>query len=145
MYSISYTLQQISTYSISADYRYEGIMLVHKNSNIHSLKDLKGKKSCHTGYGRNVGYKIPVMKLKKVRLLQTSDDSSKSPVEKELEALSTLFTQSCLVGEYSPDANLNRLLSKLFTSASDDKGLIREIVCCCCFCRKTLPQSMLVM
>lgn len=40
------------------EFRYEGIILVHKDSNIHKLSDLKGKKSCHTGYGRNVGYKV---------------------------------------------------------------------------------------
>lgn len=39
-------------------FRYDGIILVKKGSDIQTLKDLKGKKSCHTGFGRNVGYKV---------------------------------------------------------------------------------------
>lgn len=89
-----------------------GIMLVHKNSNINSLGDLKGKKSCHTGFGRNVGYKIPITKLKKSGVLHVSSDNQLTSVEKELSSLSELFSQSCLVGDYSPDANVNRLFSK---------------------------------
>ena len=41
-----------------ADFRYEGIILVKKSSPIHSLNELRGVKSCHTGFGRNVGYKV---------------------------------------------------------------------------------------
>lgn len=94
-----------------ADFRYEGIMLVHKGSNINSLDDLQGKKSCHTGYGRNVGYKIPITKLRKHGVLKLSTDPSLASIEKELKGLSELFTQSCLVGNYSSNDDLNRSLS----------------------------------
>lgn len=95
-----------------AEFRYEGIILVRKNSNINSLADLKNKKSCHTGYGRNVGYKIPITKLKKHGILKISNDPQMSFVEKELKSLSDLFTTSCLVGTYSADEEVNRALSK---------------------------------
>lgn len=88
--------------------------MVRKTSTINSLKDLKGKKSCHTGYGRNVGYKIPITKLKKHGVLKISTDPSLSPLEKELKGLSELFSQSCLVGTYSPNQDVNLLLSKRF-------------------------------
>lgn len=97
---------------ITAEFRYEGIILVHKNSDIRSLADLRGKKSCHTGFGRNVGYKIPITKLKKIGVLKTSNSPSKSPVEKELAGLSQLFSKSCLVGTYSPQDDVNQMLSK---------------------------------
>lgn len=52
-------IQEIRTVEEShSPFRYDGIILVKKDSNIRSLKDLKGKKSCHTGFGRNVGYKV---------------------------------------------------------------------------------------
>lgn len=95
----------------AAEFRYEGIILVHKNSNIHSLSDLQGKKSCHTGYGRNVGYKIPITKLKKHGIIRVSASESLSPLEKELKGLADLFTESCLVGKYSPNVDVNRILS----------------------------------
>lgn len=97
--------------TFSAPYRYEGIILINKNSNIHNLADLKGKKSCHTGFGRNVGYKIPITKLKKNGLLRMSPNPLLSSVERELKALSEFFGSSCLVGTYSPNEDTNRLLS----------------------------------
>lgn len=100
------------TIDFTAEFRYEGILLVHKNSNINKLSALKGKKSCHTGYGRNVGYKIPITKLQNHGVLRMSTNPSLSPLEKELKALSEMFTQSCLVGTYSPKEDVNQLLSK---------------------------------
>lgn len=99
-------------YSFPADFRYEGIILVKKNSNIHTLKELRGAKSCHTGFGRNVGFKIPVTKLKNSHILKVSMDPELTATERELKALSEFFTQSCLVGTYSPYPETDRLLSK---------------------------------
>lgn len=95
-----------------AEFRYEGIILVHKDSDIKTLNDLQGKKSCHTGYGRNVGYKIPITKLKKHGVIKISTDPALASVEKELKGLSELFSKSCLVGDYSSNDDLNRSLSK---------------------------------
>lgn len=75
------------------------------------MADLKGKKSCHTGFGRNVGYKIPITRLKKNGVLKISSDPSLSSVEKELKALSEFFTASCIVGKYSADSEINHNLS----------------------------------
>lgn len=86
--------------------------MVHKNSEIQKLADLRGKKSCHTGYGRNVGYKIPITKLKKHGVLKITASTSLSPLEKELKGLSELFSKSCLVGTYSPQDEVNQMLSK---------------------------------
>lgn len=93
-------------------FRYLGIILVHKGSPIHTLADLKGRKSCHTGYGRNVGYKIPITKLKAAGVLKIADDPSLSYVEKELQGLTDLFEKSCLVGKFSPNAEVNAALSE---------------------------------
>lgn len=99
-------------FTFPADFRYEGIILVKKNSNIHTLKELRGAKSCHTGFGRNVGFKIPVTKLKNSHILKVSMDPELTATERELKALSEFFTQSCLVGTYSPYPETDRLLSK---------------------------------
>lgn len=99
-----------------AEFRYEGIILVHKNSPINSLTDLQGKKSCHTGYGRTVGYKVPITKLRKHGIFKLDNDPTIPAVEKELRGLSNLFTQSCLVGKYSPDDEINRALKKKYAN-----------------------------
>lgn len=75
------------------------------------MADLRGKKSCHTGFGRNVGYKIPITRLKKNGVLKISSDPTLSSVEKELKALSDFFASACIVGSYSADQEINRNLS----------------------------------
>ncbi|XP_075158793.1 transferrin-like [Haematobia irritans] len=99
-----------------AAFRYEGIILVKKNSHIKSLRDLPGAKSCHTGFGRNVGFKIPVTKLKNHRILKVSMDPELTATERELKALSEFFSQSCLVGTYSPYPDTDRLLKKKYSN-----------------------------
>ncbi|XP_035908482.1 transferrin [Anopheles stephensi] len=95
----------------TAKFRYEGIMLVRASDNFQSLADLRGKRSCHTGFGRNVGYKIPVTRLQRAGVLKLpAADGSLSPVERELAGLSDLFSASCLPGSYSSDAGVDRLL-----------------------------------
>lgn len=86
--------------------------MVKKNSNIRTINELRGAKSCHTGFGRNVGYKIPITKLINVHILKVSQDPELTAVERELKALSEFFSQSCLVGTYSPYPETDQLLSK---------------------------------
>lgn len=47
--------------SFSAEFRYEGVAVIHKNLDIANITGLRGLNSCHTGIGRNVGYKVIFM------------------------------------------------------------------------------------
>jgi hypothetical protein len=80
-------------------YRYEAVAVIHR----HQQQGLKGLKSCHTGVGRNVGYKIPITKLTAMGVLTNINNPEYSTRENELHALSTLFNKGCLVGKWSPD------------------------------------------
>ncbi|KAM3958947.1 transferrin [Aphomia sociella] len=86
-----------------AEFRYQAVIVVHKDLPINNLDQLKGLKSCHTGVNRNVGYKIPLTMLMKRSVFPKMNDHSISPKENELKALSTFFKQSCIVGTWSPD------------------------------------------
>ncbi|ALC49176.1 Tsf1 [Drosophila busckii] len=99
-----------------ADFRYEGIILVKKTSPIKSLESLRGAKSCHTGFGRNVGYRIPITKLKNTNVLKVSADPQISATERELKSLSEFFKESCLVGNYSAHPESDRLLKKKYSN-----------------------------
>uniref|UniRef100_A0A182PR24 Transferrin n=1 Tax=Anopheles epiroticus TaxID=199890 RepID=A0A182PR24_9DIPT len=102
----------------TAQFRYEGIMLVRASDNFRQLSDLRGKRSCHTGFGRNVGYKIPVTRLQRAGVLKLpgGDDGALSPVERELAGLSELFSASCLPGSYSSDVGVDRLLKDRYAN-----------------------------
>ncbi|KRT80594.1 hypothetical protein AMK59_6032 [Oryctes borbonicus] len=54
---------------------YYAVAVVKKNSPYNSFADLKGAKSCHTGYGRSAGYNAPVYTLIKLDLI----DKTKCP------------------------------------------------------------------
>lgn len=95
-----------------ATHRYEAVAVIHKDLNIDNVQGLKGLKSCHTGVGRNVGYKIPITKLTAMGVLTDINNPEYSARENELRALSTLFSKGCLVGRWSPDPEINQRLSK---------------------------------
>ncbi|XP_050678811.1 transferrin [Leptidea sinapis] len=90
-----------------AEFRYEAVIVVHKDLNINSLDQLKGLKSCHTGVNRNVGYKIPLTMLMRRSVFPKMTDRTISPKENELRAYSTFFKKSCIVGQWSPDPKTN--------------------------------------
>lgn len=101
----------------SAEFRYEGVAVIHKDLELNSIKGLKGLKSCHTGVGRNVGYKVPLTKLRNMGIIGQLNEPDLSPRENELKAFSTLFSKACIVGKWSPDPTINIKLSKIFFCA----------------------------
>nr|AXA98484.1 Transferrin [Nilaparvata lugens] len=98
------------------EFRYEAVAVVHKDLEISNLEQLRGLRSCHTGVGRNVGYKIPITKLSKMGLLGAMDDTSVSPRENELKALSNFFSKACIVGKWSPDEETNQRLKSKYSN-----------------------------
>jgi len=98
------------------EFRYEAVAVVHNNLSISSLQDLRGLKSCHTGVGRNVGYKIPITKLRKMGILSSLNNPDLTPRENELHALSELFSQACLVGKWSLDPAQNQALKTRYSN-----------------------------
>ncbi|KAG8302688.1 mitochondrial translation elongation factor EF-Ts tsf1 [Homalodisca vitripennis] len=99
-----------------AEFRYEAVVVIHKELEINSIEELRGLKSCHTGVGRHVGYKIPITKLTKMGILPPQNDTKVSPRENELKALSTFFSKSCIVGKWSPDQEINQRLKQQYSN-----------------------------
>lgn len=53
---------------------YYAVVLVKRNvSNAFTINNLKGKKSCHTGMGRNAGWNIPIGILIKRGIIRNTD------------------------------------------------------------------------
>nr|BBE27867.1 transferrin [Locusta migratoria] len=98
------------------EFRYEAVAVIHKNQPLRSVQDLKGLKSCHTGVGRNVGYKIPLTKLSNMHVIGAMNDKSLTARENELRELSNLFSKACLVGNWAADPELNKRLKKEYAN-----------------------------
>lgn len=70
----------------------------------------------NVGFGRNVGYKIPITKLRKHGVFKLASNQYLPSVERELKGLSELFSKSCLVGTYSTNEELNQLYKKRYSN-----------------------------
>ncbi|KAK5650957.1 hypothetical protein RI129_001986 [Pyrocoelia pectoralis] len=100
-----------------AEFRYEGVAVIHKDLKLENgIKSLKGLKSCHTGVGRNVGYKIPITKLKNMGILGPLNIPELSPRENELKAYSDFFDSCCIVGKWSPDPKIDAKLKERYSN-----------------------------
>ena len=85
-------------YSFSAAVNYYATAVVRAldctSGAITHLKDLKGKRSCHTGYGKSAGWKTPVAKLVANDLMEVvvSDDKD---YPNDMASAAEFFDSSC--------------------------------------------------
>lgn len=89
---------------LAGRYRYSAAVVVPKNSNIASLADLKGKNSCHTGYGRNAGWFMPLGMLINLKIMPRDCNGLLHTAEK-------FFHRSCVPGRWSKDPLVDMHLS----------------------------------
>ncbi|XP_053167054.1 serotransferrin [Hemicordylus capensis] len=85
---------------------YYAVAVVRKGT-VTSLAGLKGKKSCHTGFGRSAGWNIPVAKLIECRCIDWMGPETE-PVEKPI---AKFFSAGCVPGIPPTEQNLCRLCS----------------------------------
>jgi len=80
-------------YGPSSETCYYAVAVAKKGTQF-GIKDLQGKKSCHTGLGKSAGWNIPVGTLVSMGIMQWEGIEDK-PVE---EAVSNFFLASCAPG-----------------------------------------------
>uniref|UniRef100_A0A8C4ED94 Serotransferrin n=1 Tax=Dicentrarchus labrax TaxID=13489 RepID=A0A8C4ED94_DICLA len=89
----NYDLHPILAEDYATDTCYYAVAVVKKGTGF-GIRDLSGKKSCHTGLGKSAGWNIPIGTLLSMNLIQWSGIED-SPVE---EAVSNYFSASCAPG-----------------------------------------------
>ncbi|ESO87859.1 hypothetical protein LOTGIDRAFT_234865 [Lottia gigantea] len=89
-----YDLKPVAKETFSSDsnaetFMYKAVVVVKADGPIKSLEDLRGKKSCHTGVGRTVGWTIPVSSLLKEKIMPQAD------CDNTVKSVAAFFSQSC--------------------------------------------------
>ena len=79
--------------------KYYAVAIVKKKNTGFDLKTLKGKKSCHTGYRRTAGWKVPIGYLLQTKIMPL--------VECDMISAAKYFNQSCVPGTCSYQALLS--------------------------------------
>uniref|UniRef100_A0A8C7ZT65 Serotransferrin n=1 Tax=Oryzias sinensis TaxID=183150 RepID=A0A8C7ZT65_9TELE len=80
-------------YGTSSETCYYAVAVAKKGTTF-GIRDLRGKKSCHTGLGKSAGWNIPIGTLVSMDIIQWAGVEDK-PVEEEV---STFFQASCVPG-----------------------------------------------
>lgn len=93
------------------DFRYEPVAVIRNSARISSISDLKGKRSCHTGYGRNAGWKVPFSHLMdKGELTPLCEELNAPAPERDLNAVSKYFGAACAPGSWVPEKETDKKL-----------------------------------
>lgn len=90
-------------------FRYVAVMVVRR-STVHRIHDLRGKKSCHTGYGRTTGWRIPVALLKREGVIHPLCEPYQSTLEHEIKSVATTFNRACIPGEWATTPDVDTAL-----------------------------------
>ena len=76
--------------------KYYAIAVVKKNNTGINIKNLKGKKSCHTGIQRTAGWNVPIGYLLHAKIMPAvacgNDDN-------DYMSASKFFSESCVPGK----------------------------------------------
>ena len=81
---------------------YIAVAVAMKNNSGLNLGNLKGKKSCHTGYQKTAGYNVPVgylLQSKKMKRVACGDSGT-------VQSVSKFFSKSCIPGKINLSTSL---------------------------------------
>lgn len=97
------------------EFRYKAVMVVRR-STVKRISDLRGKKSCHTGYGKTAGWRVPLALLKRAGVVHPICGDSQSSVEHEIVALATTFNRACIPGTWAVLNDTDAALKERYTA-----------------------------
>ncbi len=95
----------------SGSFRYEPVAVIRNSANIRSLADLRGKRSCHTAFGRTSGWEVPISRLMEKAVMHNFCRPDLTTLERELAAAGEFFAEACAPGLWVPDRQTDRQLS----------------------------------
>lgn len=97
------------------EFRYKAVVVVRR-SRVAKISDLRGTKSCHTGYGRTTGWRIPVALLKREGVISPLCDPHQSALEHEIASVAATFNQACVPGAWATSESFDSALKSKYSS-----------------------------
>ena len=85
-------------YGLGKGVKYYGVAVAKKGTQF-GIRDLKGKKSCHTGAGRTAGWDIPIGFLLSKRIMPRKGSCS------PYVAAANFFSAACVPGDVTDSNN----------------------------------------
>ncbi|KAK7082568.1 Antigen p97-like protein [Halocaridina rubra] len=95
------------------EYRYKAVMVVRR-ATVKNISDLRGKKSCHTGYGKTTGWRIPIAMLKRAGVIQPICEAHQSAIEHEIGSVAVTFNRACIPGAWAVSTTLDASLKNKY-------------------------------
>ncbi len=97
----------------AGSFRYEPVAVVRNSAQIKSLQDLRGKKSCHTGFARTSGWEVPLSRLMQKNIVVRDCSVDLTTIERDISSAYIFFGDSCIPGSWAPDTQTDGEYSKL--------------------------------
>ncbi|BBN11809.1 hypothetical protein MPTK1_5g14940 [Marchantia polymorpha subsp. ruderalis] len=72
--------------------RYFSVGVVKKDNCPRNINDLKGKRTCHSGYGRAAGWTIPITYLVDSKIIPVV---TSGPAQNDIESVKAFFSKTC--------------------------------------------------
>ncbi|KAG0557439.1 hypothetical protein KC19_11G130300 [Ceratodon purpureus] len=143
----TYNLRAIRTEgsSVGTDNQYYAVGIVKKSACPKSMADLKGKRSCHSGYGRSAGWTLPIATLVNSNIISTV---SQTPQANDIESVTAFFAKTCAASNTPATAICSACKTTTGCTAADAyanyEGAFRGVVegaCDVAFTKFTIPAE----
>lgn len=141
----TYTLKPIRTEGSSAgtDNQYYAVGIVKKSACPGRLSDLKGKRSCHSGYGRSAGWTLPISAMFDANLIPVVSQTAQ---RNDIESVTAYFSKTCAASATPATSICTACKTTTGCTTTDDfydyEGAFRGVVegaCDIAFTKFTIP------
>ncbi|KAG0622627.1 hypothetical protein M758_3G112300 [Ceratodon purpureus] len=143
----TYTLKPIRTEGSSAgtDNQYYAVGIVKKSACPGRLSDLKGKRSCHSGYGRSAGWTLPISAMFDANLIPVVSQTTQ---RNDIESVTAYFSKTCAASATAATSICTACKTTTGCTTTDDfydyEGAFRGVVegsCDIAFTKFTIPAE----
>ncbi|KAG0601611.1 hypothetical protein M758_11G125800 [Ceratodon purpureus] len=143
----TYSLKPIRTEGSSAgtDNQYYAVGIMKKSACPGKLADMKGKRSCHSGYGRSAGWTLPIAAMVDAKIIPVVSQTAQ---KNDIESVAAFFSKTCAASATPETSVCTACKTTAGCTTADDfydyEGAFRGVVegaCDVAFTKFTIPAE----